>query len=140
EQVVVHFGPGEGLAELGDELPLPQVAGQDLQLLEVVGRRLAHQVTARTLFAVLVQALANHFVDRFGLLRVLDVGSGEALIGVGRFPPWAVGGCGVAAAAPSPAAGCSPAASGGCSRRRHASSRQSLRGWRSAWTRSLGRR
>src|SRR5262249_44429177 len=33
EEVVVHFGPGEGLAELGDELALLEVAGQDLELL-----------------------------------------------------------------------------------------------------------
>src|SRR5260370_24376871 len=62
QQVIVHFWFGEGLAELGGELPLLEMARQDLELLEVVSRRLAYQVAAGTLLAVLVQPLANHLV------------------------------------------------------------------------------
>src|SRR5262249_197108 len=67
EQIVVHFGPGEGLAELGNELPFFEMAGEDLELPEVLRRRLAHQVAAGALLAVLVEPLADHLVDGLGL-------------------------------------------------------------------------
>src|SRR5262249_45170340 len=84
QEIVVHFGPGEGLAELGHELTLLEVPCQDLQLFEVLHRRLAHQEAPRTLLPVLLQPLPDHLVDGLGLLWVLDVGRREALVGVGQ--------------------------------------------------------
>src|SRR5207253_9090492 len=43
EQVVVHFLAREGLAELGEELTLPEVADQEPQLADVPGRRFPDQ-------------------------------------------------------------------------------------------------
>src|SRR5262249_28740745 len=44
QKVVVHFLLDEGLAELGQELAFLQVAGENLELLDIVGRGLAHEV------------------------------------------------------------------------------------------------
>ena len=50
---------GEDFPELGDELPLPEVTHQHLELLEVLGRRFTHEVAAGALFMGLLQALLD---------------------------------------------------------------------------------
>src|SRR5262245_12775025 len=82
-QVVVHLVTSKDLAELRDEQSLRHVAGELLQVLDVVGGRFTHQVAEGTLLLGLRQTRANDLRDRLGPFLVLTVGEREAFIRIG---------------------------------------------------------
>src|SRR5262249_13107960 len=71
-QVVVHLALGEGLAELGHELPFLEVTRQDLQRLDVIRWRLAHQVTSRPFLECFLEPLLDNAADGLRLLRIFQ--------------------------------------------------------------------
>src|SRR5688500_17497156 len=83
QQVVVHLGLRERLADLGDELALLEVAVQELELLEVLGGGLADEVPAGALLAVLLEPLLDDLVSGLPLFLVLgQLGRVESLVHV----------------------------------------------------------
>ena len=88
-QVVVHFVAGKNLAELRDEQPFAQMAGELGQAVAVLLGGVAHQVAEGAFLPSLLQASANDLVDRLGPLHVFQILAGETFIDVGH--PLAVG-------------------------------------------------
>ena len=84
-QILGHFRAREQFAELGDEQPRLQMAGQLLQLPHIFSRRVPHEIADWPFLPRLVEPSPDHLDDRLLPLRVFDVRWRETFVHIGHF-------------------------------------------------------